>query len=238
MKALRCSIIIPAYNEGSNIISVLQRINESVKLAYECIVVVDSKTDPTIPHILKFSKSNSQFRYIINTNTQGPANAIKFGISQAKAPAIVITMADGSDDPKNIDELVLLVERGVAIAAASRYMPGGQQIGAPYLKGLLSKLAGRSLYQLRHVGTRDSTNSFKAYSRNFLESILVESSDGFEIALELVAKAKRKRLPVAEIPTIWLERSYGTSNFQLWRWIPRYLRWYIFAFYPRKKKYD
>ena len=48
-----------------------------------------------------------------------------------------------------------------------------------------------------------------------------------------MAKARRLRLPVAEIPTIWLDRHTGTSNFKVVSWMPRYLHWYRFAFGPR-----
>jgi hypothetical protein len=112
-------------------------------------------------------------------------------------------------------------------------MAGGQQVGGPHLKALLSKAAGRSLHLLAHVGTRDATNSFKAYSREFIQQVGIDSRDGFEIGLELTAKAKRMRLRVAEIPTIWLDRQVGTSNFRIVQWIPKYLRWYRFAFGPR-----
>jgi hypothetical protein len=111
-------------------------------------------------------------------------------------------------------------------------MSGGQQIGGPMLKSLLSRLAGLSLYWFAGVGTRDATNSFKAYSTSFVRDVGIESDTGFEIGIELVAKARRLRLPVAELPTIWLERAYGTSNFKVARWIPRYLKWYRFAFGP------
>jgi dolichol-phosphate mannosyltransferase len=60
----------------------------------------------------------------------------------------------------------------------------------------------------------------------------IESDKGFEIGIELVAKARRARLPVAEIPTIWLDRSFGASNFKLMAWLPRYLHWYFYAFGP------
>jgi dolichol-phosphate mannosyltransferase len=82
------------------------------------------------------------------------------------------------------------------------------------------------------VGTRDATNSFKAYSTDFVREVGIESDAGFEIGIELVAKARRRRLPVAELPTIWLERGHGQSNFKVMRWLPRYLRWYRFAFGP------
>jgi hypothetical protein len=142
-------------------------------------------------------------------------------------------MADGSDDPMQIDSLARLVERGVAIAAASRYMRGGRQIGGPLLKSSLSRLAGISLHVLARVGTRDGTNSFKAYSTEFVKMVGIDSDAGFEVGLELVSKARRLRLPVAEIPTIWLERSSGQSNFKLRKWLPHYLRWYLFAFGPK-----
>jgi dolichol-phosphate mannosyltransferase len=141
-----------------------------------------------------------------------------------------VTMADGSDDARQIDELARLVDRGVVVAAASRYMPGGQQVGGPALKGFLSRTAGRTLHLLARVGTRDATNSFKAYSVAFVRAVGIESRTGFEIGLELTAKARRARQPVAEIPTIWLERQAGVSNFKVAKWIPKYLRWYFFAF--------
>jgi dolichol-phosphate mannosyltransferase len=126
--------------------------------------------------------------------------------------------------------LCKLVERGVVIAAASRYMSAGQQIGGPILKRLLSRLAGLSLYWLARVGTRDATNSFKAYSTEFVREVGIDSDVGFEIGIELVAKARRLRRPVAEVSTIWLERATGISNFRVAEWIPHYLRWYRFAF--------
>ena len=108
-----------------------------------------------------------------------------------------------------------------------------QQVGGPGLKGLMSKTAGRSLRLLAHIGTRDATNSFKAYSTEFVRAVGIDSRDGFEIGIELAAKARRMRMPVAEIPTIWLDRQAGVSNFRMAKWIPGYLRWYRFAFGPR-----
>ena len=122
-------------------------------------------------------------------------------------------MADGCDDPTQIDQLLRLVERGVVVAAASRYMRGGQQIGGPLLKSTLSRLAGLTLYWLARVGTRDATNSFKAYATDFVRDVGIESDAGFEIGIELVAKAAPARgSPVAEIPTIWLERAQGSRT--------------------------
>ena len=229
----RISIVIPAYNEDDAIVPVLDRMFESVRLSCEVLVVVDSEDDTTVPVVVEYAQKEPRLRYLVNTYGRGPANAIRFGIDSSAAPVAVVTMADGCDDPRQIDDLARLVERGVAVACASRYMPGGQQVGGPYLKGQLSRMAGRSLQLLAHTGTRDATNSFKAYSTDFVRSVGIVSRDGFEIGIELTAKAKRMRLPVAEIPTIWLDRQAGMSNFKVARWIPKYLRWYRFAFGSR-----
>jgi dolichol-phosphate mannosyltransferase len=226
----RVSVVVPAYNEGDHILPVFDRIFEAVRLQCEVLVVVDSEDDTTIPVLSEYSLKEPRLRCIINTYGRGPANAIRYGIDVAAAPVAVVTMADGCDDPRQIDDLARLVDRGVAVAAASRYMPGGQQVGGPLLKGMLSKIAGRSLGLLARIGTRDATNSFKAYSTDFVRKVGIDSRDGFEIGIELSAKARRMRMPVAEIPTIWLDRQAGVSNFKLAKWIPGYLRWYWFAF--------
>jgi dolichol-phosphate mannosyltransferase len=231
--AVRVSIVMPARAEGRAIEPVLARIAEGVTLPFETLVVVDDDGDPTVAVVEEMARADTRFRVVVNTFGRGPGNALRFGIESARAPAIVVTMADGSDDPRQIDDLVRLVERGVVIACASRYMSGGQQVGGPALKGFLSRTAGRSLHLLARVGTRDATNSFKAYSSDFLRLAGIESSMGFEMGIELTAKARRLRLPVAEIPTIWLERDEGVSNFKVATWIPRYLRWYLFAFGPQ-----
>jgi glycosyltransferase involved in cell wall biosynthesis len=224
------TVIVPVYNEGETVVAPLQRLLRSVTLPTEVLVVYDLPEDTTLPYAGKVAAEDERVRLLLNTYGRGPANAIRFGFDHARAPVSVVTMADGSDDPRQIDDLARLVERGVVVAAASRYMPGGQQVGGPRLKGTLSRLAGRSLYTLARVGTRDATNSFKAYSTAFVREVGIASRSGFEIGLELTAKAARLRRPVAEIPTIWLDRTLGDSHFDLARWMPAYLRWYRLAF--------
>ena len=229
----RVSIVMPAYNEDEQIVPILDRLFESVRLPCEVLVVVDTPDDTTIGVVEEYAVKEPRLRCLVNTYGPGPANAIRFGIDAAAAPVTVVTMADGCDDARQIDELARLVERGVAVAAASRYMAGGQQVGGPVLKATMSRMAGRSLRLLAHVGTRDATNSFKAYATDFVREAGIDSRDGFEIGIELIAKARRLGRPVAEIPTIWLDRQAGVSSFEIAHWIPGYLRWYRFAFGPR-----
>lgn len=230
------TIIIPAYNEGASIIPGLLRVQEAVKSIHEILVVVDTEEDSTTMPVKQLSTKNPQIKLVVSQYEKGPANAIRYGFAISKSPVCVVTMSDGCDDPRQIDDLVSLVRRGVAVAAASRYMPGGQQVGGPVFKGVLSRTAGLALYYFAGVGTRDATNSFKGYDRKFLNIASPQSKHGFELGIELTAKARRHRLAIAEIPTTWIDRTYGTSNFKLWQWIPRYLKWFIFAFGPKIKE--
>jgi hypothetical protein len=97
------------------------------------------------------------------------------------------------------------------------------------VKSFLSRIAGVTLFYLARIGTHDSTNSFKAFDKTFLDRNTIESRLGFEISLELVAKAKRQSELIGEIPTIWIERDLGNSKFKLFRWLPSYLKWYFVA---------
>jgi len=232
----RVTVVIPAYNEGEAIIPHLRRMVEAISLPCEILVVVDTEDDTTLPSVRDYATRHPEVHPVVSTYGRGPARAIRFGFDVAQAPVVVVTMADGCDDPQQIDALTLLVERGVVIAAASRYMRGGQQVGGPPFKGLMSKTAGRTLQWFGRVGTNDATNSFKAYNRDFVRAVGIESDSGFEIGIELVAKARRRRLPVAEIPTIWLDRSFGESNFKTKEWLPRYLRWYVHAYGPKDQE--
>ncbi len=226
--APRVSLIVPVYNEGDQTTTCLDRIFDAVSLPCEVLVVYDTPDDTSAPYVDRYPDDRAVG--VLNRKGPGPANAIRAGMEEAAAPVIVVTMVDGSDDLTITDHMVRLVERGFAVVAASRYMPGGAQVGGPVVKQSLSRLAGLILHYVARVGTKDATNSFKAYSRLFLEEVGVSSSHGFEVALEVVAKARRLRRPVTEVPTIWLDRTQGESRFQTARWLPVYLRWFFFAF--------
>jgi dolichol-phosphate mannosyltransferase len=230
------TIVIPAYNEGEYIQKTLLRIKKNVKADYECIVVVDDKKDSTIPFVESISKQDPRFLVQISKLEPGPCGAIRHGIKSAKGNAVAIVSGDGSDDVSQIDILAALIERGVSIAVASRYMKGGQLVGAPFLKSTLSKVAGLSLFYFARMGTRDATNNFKVYSMEFLDSVEIQSRHGFEIGLELTTKGKLQKRRIAEIPTIWIERTENESNFPLLKSLSKYLRWYLLAFFGRLYK--
>ena len=112
-------------------------------------------------------------------------------------------------------------------------MQGGKQLGGPLLKRTLSRLAGLSLYYLVGFPTHDATNNFRLYDAALVNELQIESEQGFEIALELTAKAFVRGEQIGEIPTTWKDRDAGESRFQLFRWLPKYFRWYRYALIGR-----
>ena len=171
----RVSVVIPVYNEGDSIVTCLDRLVDAITLPCEILVVYDSPDDTTRPYAEKYALDEPRVVPTLNTLGRGPAYAIRYGIEHATAPTVVVTMADGSDDPTQVDALARLIERGMVVAAASRYMPGGRQIDAPLLKSTFSRWAGLTLCWFGRVGTHDATSSFKAYDRAFVQEVGIES---------------------------------------------------------------
>lgn len=231
--APQLSIVVPVYNEPDNIGPTLRRIVDEVTTPHEVLVVYDFDADTTVPVVSGLQAELPAVRLHRNDIGRGVLNAMKAGIAASHAPLVLITMADGSDEMDRVDEMVRLGQGGAAIVAGSRYMKGGGQVGGPLLKRTLSRVAGLSLHHLAGVPIHDATNNFKLYRRDFLDSVSIESTGGFELALELTAKATRARLPMAEVPTTWRDRTAGESRFDIRAWLPKYLRWYVHAWRAR-----
>ena len=227
--SVELSIVIPVYNEPDNIGPTLRLIESEVRTPHEILVVYDFDADTTVPVVRNLQAELPAVRLHRNDIGRGVLNAMKAGLAASTAPLVLITMADGSDEMDRVDEMVRLGNEGAVVVAGSRYMRGGHQIGGPILKRVLSRAAGLSLHWLAGVPIHDATNNFKLYRRDFLDSVTIESTGGFELAIELTAKATRARLPMAEVPTTWRDRTAGASRFDLRAWLPKYLRWYFHA---------
>ncbi|HJP89230.1 MAG TPA: glycosyltransferase family 2 protein [Candidatus Limnocylindrales bacterium] len=227
------SIVLPVYNEGEAVEPVLRGLAAAVKTPRELVVVYDFDGDTTVPVIARLAPEIPGLRGLRNDIGRGVLNAMKAGIAGTTGPYVLISMADGSDDPAAVDQMVELAKGGADVVSASRYMKGGRQIGGPPLKRLMSRVAGLTLHWFARVPTHDPTNNFKLYARRFLESTPIESTAGFELALELTVKATLQKRKIAEIPTTWRDRTAGQSNFKLRKWLPHYLHWYRVAFFRR-----
>jgi dolichol-phosphate mannosyltransferase len=230
------SIVLPVYNEGEAVEPVLRGLAAGVRTPHELVVVYDFDADTTVPVVERLRAEIPSLRGLRNDLGRGVLNAMKAGIAGTTAPFVLISMADGSDEPHVVDSMVALANAGADVVAASRYMPGGRQIGGPPLKRLLSRVAGLTLHLFAGVPTHDPTNNFKLYSRRFLDATRIESTAGFELALELTVKASLEGRRIAEVPTTWRDRTAGQSNFKMRKWLPHYLHWYRVAFVGRLQR--
>ena len=228
--------IVPVYNEGKNIRRALEEIYARVERPKRVLVVYDFDEDATVPVVRDLAHEFPGVELVKNEIGRGVINAIRSGVAAARAEVVVITMADLSDDLTVVDEMVRLIrDEGYDIVCASRYMRGGRQIGGPVLKKTLSRMAGLSLYWLGALPTHDATNAFRAYRLEVLRETPIESTGGFEYSLEITAKAYAAGRRVAEVPSTWRDRTAGESRFRLFRWLPRYLKWYTYALTHRAR---
>ncbi len=221
------SVVIPVYNEGENVVPTLRGVVERTHIRpLEVLVVHDYDEDTTVPVVKRLQAEMPELRLYRNTLGRGVLNAMKSGLRAARAAYVLVTMGDGSDDPDDIDAMYELARGGADVVAGSRYVAGGHQLGGPFLKRSLSRAAGLSLHWVGGVPVHDATSNFRMYSKRLLNQVTIESTGGFELGLELTVKAHLLGMRVAEVPTTWRDRTAGQSRFQLWQWLPRYLKWY------------
>jgi dolichol-phosphate mannosyltransferase len=232
---LRYSVVVPVYNEGANIGAYCRALRAHAASGYELLIVYDFDEDDTLPALAALSADAKPdvVRPVKNELGRGVRYAIEVGLRSARAPVVIVSMADLSDDFSKLDEMVERATAGAAVVCASRYTRGGRQVGGPRIKGLLSRTAGLSLHWFAGLPTSDPTNSFKAYRREFLERTPIESTAGFSLGLELTVKAHFGGERVEEVPATWTDRVAGESRFQLVKWLPHYIRWYLWAFRRR-----
>ena len=139
----RVSVVIPVYNEGDSIVTCLDRLVDTIALPCEILVVYDTPEDTTRPYAEKYDARRATAAADPEHARTRPRVRDRYGIEHTtSAPTVVVTMADGSDDPTQVDALARLIERGMVVAAASRYMPGGRQIDAPWLKRCVLAVGG------------------------------------------------------------------------------------------------
>lgn len=238
--AVDLDIIIPVYNESALIQATLSAVASHIQTAHRILIVYDFEGDSTLPAVRRYCASHpdAEITLLLNDDAPGVLHAIRKGFKAAQSEAVLVVMGDLSDDLTIVDGMYARLREGADLVCGSRYMPGGQHIGGPWLKKTLSRLAGISLHQLVGIPTHDISNSFKMYRKQLLTEIDLESTGGFEIGLELLVKAWTKGYRIAEIPSVWQDRPAGESKFKLWAWLPHYLHWYIYALRHRNEARD
>lgn len=223
-------IIVPVFNESDNILKLFSEIEKEIRISKRIMIVYDFDEDTTIPVVVQHQNDYSfQIVLLKNNLGRGVLNAIKVGISSAYNEMVLVMMADLSDKLDVVDEMCQKMTDGFDLVCGSRYVKGGEQNGGPLLKGIFSRVAGISLHILTRIPTHDVTNSFKLYRKSMLDSFDIESTGGFEIGIEITVKAYVNGYKITEVPSRWFDREAGKSNFHMWKWLPKYLHWYLWC---------
>lgn len=233
MRKINLTIILPVYNEGKNISSVVSTINKKIKIAKEVLVVYDFEKDDTVPVVKKLQKKYKDLKLIKNNIGKGILNAIKSGFNNAKGDILVVMPADLADNPETINKMYEKIKGGYDLVCATRYTKGGKKYGGGVIKSTLSRLAGLSAPLILGIPTTDLSNGFKMYRKELVKKIEIVSDGGWEFATELTIKANKLGYKITEVPSTWKNRVNGKSHFKLRKWLPKYIRWYIYGIKTR-----
>ena len=224
-------IIIPVYNEGPNIARTLSALAQHVRTPNRVLICYDFAEDNTLPAIeanrLQYSGLTIA---LVRNRARGAHHAIMSGLAASTAPYVVVYPADDDFNAAILDRMVEKAKEGCDIVCASRFIPGGSMVGCPLLKAVLVRAASFTLHHVARLPAHDASNGFRLFSRRVIDTIQIESDRGFCFSIELLVKCHRLGWPVGEVPARWIERTQGQSRFRVLRWLPAYLRWYVYAF--------
>ena len=220
-------IVIPVFNENETIVKTIENISSSVKYNYRILVCYDYEEDPTLKIIQENFPKNPKIIFVKNFS-KGFNNALVSGFKNSTAEAALVFMADDHSNHNMINLCFGKFKEGYHVVCPSRFIKGGKMIGNPLLKGLLTRMASFFLFNFTTFPIKDSTNSFRLFSKELIDKVIIESSKGFTLSLELTAKAHRLGYKITEIPTTWIERDKGKSRFKLFSFVLPYTKWLFY----------
>jgi dolichol-phosphate mannosyltransferase len=221
-------IIIPIYNEKENIKKLINLFDKNIKSKIIITLCYDSDDD----NIFEIKEFLNQCRFEIRLKKnqgQGPCLAVKTGLKNAKSKCMIVYPADDFLNTGLIDKIYREQQAGADIVVCSRFINGGSMKGCPLIKSILVRTASFTLYWLSSIPVQDASNGLRMFSRKVIDSFKIESKLGFAYSLELLVKSHRYGLKIVEIPALWEERSIGSSNFKILKWIKQYMKWYLYG---------
>jgi dolichol-phosphate mannosyltransferase len=220
------SVVLPARNEEGCICSTVEHLHVELRLRnvpHEIIVVDDGSTDNTWPLLLGFQQQVPTLRPVQNTGLHGFGRAIIRGLDTVRGDAVVIMMADESDDCRDVVRYWSELNRGFDCVFGSRFIKGGGVIDYPWHKLVLNRLANYFLRVLFHVRLNDTTNAFKAYRKEAIDGCRPLISPHFNLTVELPLKAIVRGYTWTVIPITWRNRRTGEAKLKIKEMGSRYL---------------
>jgi dolichol-phosphate mannosyltransferase len=214
----KLSVIIPARDESGCITSTVQHLHLELSLngvPHEIVVVDDGSSDETWQILTDLQTRVSELNPLRNTGPHGFGRAIIYGIDHASGDAIVIMMADESDDCRDVVRYWKLLNEGYDAVFGSRFMKGGGVIDYPWLKLKINRLANSFIRLLFGIKLNDTTNAFKAYRKTTLDGCRPFLSPHFNLTVELPLKTIVRGYTWTVIPITWRNRRTGVAKLKI-----------------------
>ena len=225
-EGMKLSVVMPAQNEEGSVGRTVEgaaRVLDREGIDYELIVVNDDSEDSTEAVVAAIGERNPRVRVHRSHNERGFGNAIRAGLDVFEGDAVAIVMADASDDPEDLVRYHRLLEEGYDCAFGSRFVPGAKVYDYPRLKYVVNRLANQFIRVLFRHRYNDTTNAFKAYRREVVETIQPLLSKHFNLTVEMPLKAIVRGHSYAVVPTSWTNRTSGEAKLAMKEMGSRYL---------------
>ena len=220
------SVIIPARDEEGCIASSVEHLHVELRLhgiPHEIVVVDDGSADRTWPILEELATHIPELKPARNRGPHGFGRAIQCGLQHYSGDAVVIMMADESDDCRDVPRYWDALNEGFDCVFGSRFIKGGGVIDYPKIKLLINRLANFFIRVLFRTSFNDTTNAFKAYRRTVIEGCQPLIAPHFNLTVELPLKAITRGFTWTTIPITWRNRRSGVAKLKLQEMGSRYL---------------
>ncbi len=220
------SIVIPARDEEESVGATVRHLNLELKLhgvPHEIVAVDDGSTDRTWPVLQELQKEIPEVSPVQNTGEHGFGRAVICGLDHSRGDAVVIMMADESDDCRDVVRYWQKLQEGNDCVFGSRFIKGGGVIDYPKVKLFFNRLANFFIRVLFGFKLNDTTNAFKAYRRTVIDGCRPLIAPHFNLTVELPLKAIVRGYTWTVIPITWRNRRAGTPKLKIKEMGSRYL---------------
>jgi dolichol-phosphate mannosyltransferase len=220
------SIVIPARDEEGCVAATVEHLHIELRLRdvpHEIVVVDDGSTDRTWEILEELRTRIPPLTPIRNPGPNGFGRAIIRGLEAMKGDAVVIMMADESDDCRDVVRYWEKLQEGYDCVFGSRFIHGGGVIDYPKIKLFLNRLANFFLRLLFRIKLNDTTNAFKAYRREVIDGCQPLIAPHFNITVEIPLKAIVRGFTWTTIPITWRNRRSGAAKLKIKEMGSRYL---------------
>ena len=230
---MKLSVIVPAHNEEGSVAATVHGIVaalEDARIEHEVIVIDDGSSDGTAAAVRAIEVLNPNVHCLPSHYPRGFGFAVRSGLDLFTGDAVAIMMADGADDPADLVRYYNLLDEGYDCAFGSRFVRGSHVEGYPKFKLVINRVVNWGIRALFRTGYNDTTNAFKAYRREVIETVAPLLSNHFNLTVEIPLKASVRGHSFGVIPISWRDRSTGRSKLSLKEMGSRYLFIVLYVF--------